>query len=104
VPFIGHYLVLGIWPLIMGVTMWVQMRLNPAPPDPTQAMIFNWMPVAFTFFLGSFPAGLVIYYSWNNTLTIIQQSIIMRRQGVKIELFGNIRSSFARKRPRTQQN
>jgi YidC/Oxa1 family membrane protein insertase len=103
VPFLGHYLAtLGVWPLIMGCTMWVQMRLNPVPPDPTQAMIFNWMPVFFTFFLGSFPAGLVIYYSWNNTLTIIQQSIIMRRQGVKVDLLGNIRSSFARKRPRPQ--
>ena len=57
---------LGIWPLIMGVTMWVQMRLNPPPPDPTQAMIFNWMPVIFTFMLGTFPAGLVIYWAWNN--------------------------------------
>jgi len=102
VPFIGHYLALGVWPLIMGVTMWVQMRLNPVPPDPTQALIFNWMPVFFTFLLGSFPAGLVIYYSWNNTLTIIQQSIIMRRQGVKVDLFGNIRSSLMRKRPRPQ--
>jgi YidC/Oxa1 family membrane protein insertase len=102
VPFIGHYLALGVWPLIMGATMWVQMRLNPVPPDPTQALIFNWMPVFFTFLLGSFPAGLVIYYSWKNTLTIIQQSIIMRRQGVKVDLFGNIRSSFMRKRPRPQ--
>ena len=50
----------------MGVTMWVQMRLNPPPPDPTQAMIFNWMPVIFTFMLGTFPAGLVIYWAWNN--------------------------------------
>ncbi|MDO8358884.1 MAG: membrane protein insertase YidC, partial [Devosia sp.] len=66
VPLIGGLLHLGIWPLIMGVTMWVQMRLNPPPPDPTQAMIFNWMPVVFTFMLGTFPAGLVIYWSWNN--------------------------------------
>jgi YidC/Oxa1 family membrane protein insertase len=67
VPLLGGLLHLGIWPLIMGVTMWVQMRLNPPPPDPTQAMIFNWMPVIFTFMLGSFPAGLVIYWAWNNT-------------------------------------
>ncbi len=49
------------------------MRLNPPPPDPTQAMIFNWMPVIFTFMLGTFPAGLVIYWSWNNFLSILQQ-------------------------------
>jgi YidC/Oxa1 family membrane protein insertase len=65
----------------MGVTMWVQMRLNPPPPDPTQAMIFNWMPVIFTFMLGTFPAGLVIYWAWSNLLSIIQQSIIMKRHG-----------------------
>ncbi|WP_332700852.1 membrane protein insertase YidC, partial [Devosia sp.] len=52
-PFIGSFLHLGIWPVIMGITMWVQMKLNPPPPDPTQAMIFNWMPVIFTFMLGT---------------------------------------------------
>jgi YidC/Oxa1 family membrane protein insertase len=55
VPVIGHFLVIGIWPLIMGVTMWVQMKLNPAPPDPVQAKMFAWMPVFFTFLLGGFP-------------------------------------------------
>ena len=58
---------IGIWPLIMGVTMWVQMKLNPAPPDPVQQKIFAWMPVFFTFLLASFPAGLVIYWAWNNS-------------------------------------
>ena len=81
---------LGIWPLIMGVTMWVQMQLNPKQPDPTQQMIFNWMPVMFTFMLGSFPAGLVIYWAWNNLLSILQQSLIMRRNGVKVPLLENI--------------
>jgi len=90
-PMIGHFLHLGIWPLIMGVTMWAQMKLNPSPPDPTQAMLFNWMPVIFTFMLGSFPAGLVIYWAWNNTLSVTQQSIIMRRHGAKIELLDNIK-------------
>jgi YidC/Oxa1 family membrane protein insertase len=90
-PMVGHFLHLGLWPLIMGVTMWAQMKLNPTPPDPTQAMIFNWMPVIFTFMLGSFPAGLVIYWAWNNTLSVTQQSIIMRRHGAKIELIDNIR-------------
>jgi YidC/Oxa1 family membrane protein insertase len=93
VPFIGHFLMLGVWPLIMGVTMWVQMKLNPPPPDPTQQMIFDWMPVIFTFMLSSFSAGLVIYWAWNNTLSVIQQSVIMRRHGAKIELFGNVKNT-----------
>src|SRR5256886_1799688 len=91
VPLIGSFLVLGAWPLIMGVTMWVQMKLNPPPPDPTQQLVFNWMPIIFTFMLSSFSAGLVIYWAWNNTLSVIQQSVIMRRHGAKIELFGNMR-------------
>jgi YidC/Oxa1 family membrane protein insertase len=90
-------LLIGIWPLIMGVTMWVQMRLNPAPTDPAQQVIFNWMPVIFTFMLGTFPAGLVIYWAWNNTLSIAQQWFIMRRQGVEVDLLGNIMSSFKKK-------
>jgi YidC/Oxa1 family membrane protein insertase len=85
---------IGIWPLIMGVTMFVQMRLNPTPPDPTQAMIFTWMPVVFTFMLASFPAGLVIYWAWNNTLSVAQQYVIMRRQGVEVDLLGNILDTF----------
>ena len=93
-----HFLMLGAWPLIMGITMWVQMRLNPPPPDPTQAMIFNWMPVIFTFMLASFPAGLVIYWSWNNTLSVLQQYTIMRRQGVKPDIFGNALASFSSKK------
>jgi YidC/Oxa1 family membrane protein insertase len=97
-PMIGHFLHLGIWPLIMGVTMWFQMKLNPTPPDATQAMIFNWMPVIFTFMLGSFPAGLVIYWAWNNSLSVTQQSIIMRRHGAKIELIDNIKALFGKRR------
>ncbi len=99
VPLIGHFLHLGIWPLIMGITMWVQMKLNPAPPDPTQAMIFNWMPLMFTFMLASFPAGLVIYWAWNNLLSVAQQSVIMRKHGAKIELFDNIKAMFVKKTP-----
>jgi YidC/Oxa1 family membrane protein insertase len=89
--------VLGIWPVIMGITMFVQMQMNPAPPDPTQAMIFKWMPLVFTFMLGTFPAGLVIYWAWNNTLSVIQQGVIMKRQGAKIELWDNLKAMFARK-------
>jgi YidC/Oxa1 family membrane protein insertase len=96
-PVVGPFLMLGVWPLIMGVTMWVQMKLNPPPPDPTQQMIFDWMPVIFTFMLSSFSAGLVIYWAWNNTLSVIQQSVIMRRNGAKIELFDNIKKFFSGK-------
>jgi YidC/Oxa1 family membrane protein insertase len=98
-PIIGGLLHLGVWPLIMGITMWVQMRLNPPPPDPTQAAIFNWMPVVFTFMLGTFPAGLVIYWSWNNFLSILQQYFIMKRHGVDVDLFGNILTSLGLRKP-----
>ncbi|MEJ0011886.1 MAG: membrane protein insertase YidC [Bauldia sp.] len=94
VPIIGHFLLIGLWPLIMGVTMFVQMRLNPPPPDPTQAMIFTWLPLIFTFMLASFPAGLVIYWAWNNTLSVSQQYFIMRRQGADVDLWGNILQSL----------
>ena len=94
VPLIGHFLAIGIWPVIMGITMFVQMKLNPTPPDPTQAMLFTWMPVIFTFMLASFPAGLVIYWAWNNTLSVTQQYIIMRRSGTDVDLWGNIVGTF----------
>jgi YidC/Oxa1 family membrane protein insertase len=92
-PLVGGFLVLGAWPLIMGVTMWFQMKLNPAPPDPAQKIMFDWMPVIFTFMLASFSSGLVIYWAWNNTLSVIQQSVIMRRNGAKIELFDNLKDA-----------
>ena len=98
VPLFGHYLALGVWPVIMGITMWFQMKLNPTPPDPTQKMIFDWMPLIFTFMLAGFPAGLVIYWAWNNTLSVLQQSFIMRRNGVKVQLFDNLRATFASKK------
>ncbi len=97
-PLFGHYLALGIWPIIMGITMWFQMKLNPTPPDPTQQMIFGWMPLIFTFMLAGFPAGLVIYWAWNNTLSVLQQSFIMRRNGVKVELLDNLKSTFVWKK------
>jgi YidC/Oxa1 family membrane protein insertase len=104
VPFVGSFLHLGIWPVIMGITMWVQMKLNPPPPDPTQAMIFNWMPVIFTFMLGAFPAGLVIYWAWNNTLSVAQQWFIMKRHGVEVNLLGNIVNSLKRKPTETTKS
>ena len=91
VPFIGHFLVLGVWPLIMGVSMFIQMKMNPEPADPVQKQMFAWMPVIFTFMLGAFPAGLVIYWTWNNTLSVTQQYLIMRKAGVKVELWDNLR-------------
>jgi YidC/Oxa1 family membrane protein insertase len=99
-PFLGGFLALGAWPAIMGVTMWVQMKLNPAPPDPTQQVIFNWMPIIFTFMLAKFPAGLVIYWAWNNTLSVLQQSAIMHRHGAKIQLWDNLKSTFVKPKPK----
>lgn len=84
------FLMLGFWPIIMGITMFIQIQMNPSPPDPIQAMLFKWMPVVFTFILASFPSGLVIYWTWNNFLSILQQGFIMRRNGVSIELLENI--------------
>ena len=96
-PLVGHFLDIGIWPLIMGVSMFVQMKMNPEPPDPVQKQMFTWMPVIFTFMLGSFPSGLVIYWTWNNMLSVLQQSLIMARAGVKIELWDNLANMFRKK-------
>lgn len=87
-------LMVGVLPIIMGITMWVQMKLNPTPPDPIQAKIFNLMPLIFTFVLAPFPAGLVLYWAWNNLLSILQQWVIMKRQGVDVNLLQNIRDSL----------
>jgi YidC/Oxa1 family membrane protein insertase len=70
---------LGAWPLIMGVTMFLQQKMNPPPPDPVQARLFQFMPIIFTFMMANFPAGLIIYWSWNNTLSVGQQWLIQRR-------------------------
>ncbi|NQV43465.1 MAG: membrane protein insertase YidC [Rhodospirillales bacterium] len=78
------FLMIGIWPLIMGISMFLQQKLNPQPADPIQAKIFLFMPIMFTFLLARFPAGLVVYWAWNNSLSILQQWIIMRRMGVKV--------------------
>jgi len=89
-PAFGHFLHVGFWPLIMGITMFVQMQLNPQQPDPVQQKIFTWMPVIFTFMLASFPSGLVIYWAWNNTLSLIQQYAIMRRNNTEVHLWKNL--------------
>ena len=85
-----EFLLVGIWPILMGITMYIQMKLNPAPADPIQQQIFTWMPLLFTFLLATFPAGLVIYWTWNNALSILQQWVIMRRQGVEVNLLENM--------------
>ena len=96
VPIFGPYLGLGVWPLLMGVSMWLQMKMNPEPTDEIQKIAFSWMPVMFTFTMGGFASGLVIYWTWNNILSISQQWIIMTRAGVKFELWDNLRKTFRR--------
>lgn len=76
------FMQIGIWPLVMGASMYLQQRLNPQPPDPVQAKIFLFLPIFFTFLLAQFPAGLVIYWTTNNLLSIAQQWVIMRRMGL----------------------
>ncbi len=87
---------IGILPLLLGISMWLQQKLNPAPTDATQAMIFAWMPWVFMFMLGGFASGLVVYWIANNTITFTQQYLIMRTQGYKPDVFGNIKSSVKR--------
>ena len=89
---------LGILPILLGISMWLQQKLNPAPTDPTQQMIFAWMPWVFMFMLGSFASGLVLYWITNNTITFAQQYLIMRSHGYKPDVFGNIRRSFQKKK------
>jgi len=84
VPPYLHFFNIGIWPLVMGVTMFMQQKLNPAPADPVQAKVFQFLPIMFTFMLAPFSAGLVIYWAWSNTLSIAQQYTIMRRHGTPI--------------------
>ena len=77
------FLMIGIWPILMGVTMYFQQKLNPAPPDPIQAKIFAWFPFIITIMLASFPSGLVIYWTASNILTMAQQYYIMGKTTVK---------------------
>ena len=93
-----HLIFLGILPLILGVSMWLQQKLNPAPADASQRMIFAWMPWIFMFMMGSFASGLIIYWITNNVLTFAQQYIIMRSHGHKPDVFGNI-FGFLKKKP-----
>jgi YidC/Oxa1 family membrane protein insertase len=90
-PSFVSFLSIGVWPILMGITQWVQTKLNPPAPDPVQQRMFSLMPVMFTFMFATFASGLVIYYAWNNLLTIAQQMVIMRRQNVPIHLIDNFR-------------
>ncbi len=92
---VPEFLHIGIWPIIMGVTMWIQMQLNPPQPDPVQQAIFQWMPLMFTFLLASFPAGLVIYWAWSNSLSIVQQWYINKKNGAETLLLQNVKRQFA---------
>jgi len=85
---------IGVLPLLLGISMFMQQQLNPAPTDATQKMIFAWMPWVFMFMLGGFASGLVVYWIANNTITFIQQYSIMRTQGVKPDVFGNLTNIF----------
>jgi YidC/Oxa1 family membrane protein insertase len=88
---------IGILPILLGISMWLQQKLNPAPTDPVQQQIFAWMPWVFMFMLGGFASGLVVYWITNNLITFTQQFLIMRSHGHTPDLFGNIRSSFRKK-------
>ena len=90
---------IGVFPILMGITMWMQQKLNPTPTDKTQAMIFAWMPWIFMFMLGQFSSGLVIYWVANNTIQFIQQYLIMTSQGVRPDVFGNILASIRSIKP-----
>ncbi len=90
---------IGVLPILLGISMWLQQKLNPTPTDATQAMIFAWMPWVFMFMLGSFASGLVVYWITNNIITFTQQYLIMLSHGHKPDIFGNIKAGFTRKPP-----
>ena len=94
-----HMIFIGLLPIILGITMWLQQKLNPAPTDPVQQQVFSWMPWVFMFMLGGFASGLVVYWIANNIITFTQQYLIMRSHGHKPDIFGNIRSGFRKKDP-----
>jgi YidC/Oxa1 family membrane protein insertase len=90
------FLLIGLWPIFYGVSMWALQALSPPPADPVQAQIFRFLPIVFTVMFAAFPAGLVIYWTWSNTLSILQQYVIMRRQGVETQLDKFLAKRFAR--------
>jgi membrane protein insertase, YidC/Oxa1 family, C-terminal domain len=83
--FLGGALLIGAWPVLYGVSMWMLQALSPPPTDPIQKQIFGLLPFVFTILFSGFAAGLVIYWTWSNTLSILQQYVISRRQGVETQ-------------------
>jgi len=100
-PMIGAFLGIGFLPLLMGVAMWFQTKLNPPPADPVQAQVFAFMPFVFVFIFAPFAAGLVLYWFWNTTLGILQQWYIMKKNGVKVELGQRLNLPWAKKNAAT---
>ncbi|MEQ8179009.1 MAG: membrane protein insertase YidC [Amphiplicatus sp.] len=98
IPVIGAFLGVGVLPLLMGVAMWFQTKLNPPPADPMQAQIFAMMPFIFVFLFASFAAGLVLYWFWNTVLSVLQQWIIMKRNGVSVDWVGNLNLPWMKKK------
>jgi YidC/Oxa1 family membrane protein insertase len=94
-PLIGAFLGVGVLPLLMGIAMWLQTKLNPPPTDPVQAQVFAMMPIMFTFLFASFQSGLVLYWFWNTFLSILQQWMIMKRNGVSVDWAGNLKLPWA---------
>jgi YidC/Oxa1 family membrane protein insertase len=90
------FLMIGLWPIFYGVSMWALQALSPPPTDPVQAQIFRFLPILFTVMFAAFPAGLVIYWTWSNSLSILQQYVIMRRQGVETQLDKFLAKRFGR--------
>jgi YidC/Oxa1 family membrane protein insertase len=90
------FLMIGVFSILMGFTMWLQTNLNPPPADPVQAKIFSYMPILFVFMLANFPVGLVIYWTWNNILSIAQQMFIMKSTGTPIDFLDRLRGMGAR--------
>lgn len=97
-PLIGAFLGVGVLPLLMGIAMWFQTKLNPPPTDPVQAQVFAMMPIMFTFLFASFQSGLVLYWFWNTFLSILQQWMIMKRNGVSVDWAGNLKLPWAGKK------
>jgi YidC/Oxa1 family membrane protein insertase len=94
-----HLVFIGVLPIMLGISMWLQQKLNPAPTDPVQQQVFAYLPWVFMFMLGGFASGLVLYWITNNTITFTQQYLIMRSHGHRPDIFGNIKSSFKKKEP-----
>jgi YidC/Oxa1 family membrane protein insertase len=92
-----HLIFLGVLPILLGISMWLQQKLNPAPTDPVQAQVFAWLPWVFMFMMGGFASGLIVYWITNNMITFSQQYVIMRSHGHTPDIFGNIRASLKRK-------